>query len=55
MDKSLKVFIVDDDPDFIKLLRKYLETEAAKVGYSTSSVDAPPFPGTKRWVWTQRA
>ena len=42
MDKGLKVFIVDDDPDFIKLLRKYLETEAAKVGYSTSSVDAPP-------------
>jgi phosphoribosyl 1,2-cyclic phosphodiesterase len=42
MDKSLKVFIVDDDPDFIKLLRKYLEPEAAKVTYSTSSVDALP-------------
>jgi len=42
MDESLKVFIVDDDPDFIKLLRKYLEFEAATVSYSTSSVDALP-------------
>jgi len=42
MDKGLKVFIVDDDPDFIKLLCKYLEPEAAKITHSTSSVEALP-------------
>ncbi len=42
MDKGLKVFIVDDDPDFIKLLRKYLESEAARVASSTTSIDALP-------------
>jgi phosphoribosyl 1,2-cyclic phosphodiesterase/CheY-like chemotaxis protein len=42
MDKNLGVFIVDDDPDHIKLLCRYLKSEAETVVHSTSSVDALP-------------
>ena len=42
MDKKLKFFIVDDDPDIIKILAKFLETEGFIVSHSTSSVTALP-------------
>ncbi len=42
MDKKLKFFIVDDDPDIIKILAKFLETEGYIVSHSTSSVTALP-------------
>ncbi|MEE8540853.1 MAG: response regulator, partial [Desulfobacterales bacterium] len=35
-------FIVDDDPDIIKILAKFLETEGFIVSHSTSSVSALP-------------
>lgn len=42
MDKKLKFFIVDDDPDIIKILAKFLKTEGFIVSHSTSSVSALP-------------
>jgi phosphoribosyl 1,2-cyclic phosphodiesterase/CheY-like chemotaxis protein len=40
MDKKVKYFIVDDDRIFIKLLTKYLESDALSVNSNTSSADA---------------
>jgi len=40
MNKKPKFFIVDDDPISVKLLAKYLKTEAETVSYSTSSISA---------------
>ena len=42
MDKAYKFFIVDDDRLFIKVMRKFLESEGQTVSSSSSSIDALP-------------